>query len=326
MVDEKIARRIMEDALKIQSDEEVLVLTDHKRFDLAYRFFERCSERFKSALLMIPEMKYDGARLSPMVAKQLQACDVLIAFTTMSVSHTHAVRLARDKGVRVASLPGITEEIYYRAINVDFDEIVSYTAQLKKIFENKENIRVVTKLGTDVTFSIKHRDIYELNCLCHEKGDFINLPDGEMMIAPIEESVNGRIVFDLSMMPDQETDFGIIARLDEETIEVDIEDGEIVSYNGGNKANILKQVIEDAGENANIVGEFAIGTNPKAHIIGNILEDEKVKGTCHFAFGSNTTLGGKNQSSVHLDGIIDRPTIYVDGEKVIENGILVQNR
>ena len=99
--------------------------------------------------------------------------------------------------------------------------------------------------------------------------------------------------------------------------------GKIVNYSDNKTSKILENVIKSADKNANIIAEFAIGTNPKAKIIGNILEDEKVLQTCHFAFGSNTTFGGNNQSNIHLDGIIDKPTIYLDSTKIIENGKLI---
>lgn len=322
--DEIIARKIINESINLKEDEKIIVLTDEKRYKLANGFFQFCSKKFESILISIPEMKYDGAKLSDLVTNQIKNCDVLIAFTTMSVSHTSAVKAARDEGVRVISLPGITQDIYYRAIDVDFKEIVEYTSKLKDTFVNKSKVRVITELGTDVTFSIKDRPIFEMNCICHNPGDFINLPDGEMMLAPIEESMNGIIKFDLSMMPDQMTEYGIIAKLVDEIIVLEVENGKIMKYSGGKSSEILKRVIEDAGDNADIIAEFAIGTNPKAKIIGNILEDEKVKGTCHFAFGANRTFGGKNEANIHLDGIIDSPTIYLDDKKIMEKGLLIE--
>ncbi len=74
--------------------------------------------------------------------------------------------------------------------------------------------------------------------------------------------------------------------------------------------------------NASNVAEIGIGVNPKAKLCGNILEDEKVLGTCHVAFGSNINFGGSVDAKVHLDGIIKNPTVLVDGGAVIEKGSL----
>lgn len=320
---EKIAKKIINESLKIKNNERVLILTDPKRYDLANSFFKVCSKKHDTVILTIKEMKYDGAKLSDFVKQHLKICDVLLAYTTMSVSHTKSVLEARSKGVRVASLPGITKDIYKRAIDVDFKKMANYTNKLKEIFIKGEKVKVTSKKGTNITFLIKNRPIYELNAICTKKGDFINLPDGEMMVAPVENSMNGKIVIDLSMMPDQMTEYGIIGKLENENITLNVENGEIINYSNNKASNILKNVIKSADKNANIIAEFAIGTNPKAKIIGNILEDEKVLQTCHFAFGSNTTFGGKNQSNIHLDGIIDKPTIYLDGKKIIANGNLI---
>ena len=66
---------------------------------------------------------------------------------------------------------------------------------------------------------------------------------------------------------------------------------------------------------------LVIGTNEAAILNGIILEDEKVYGTVHIAFGTNTSFGGVNKAECHMDGIILRPTLYLDNEKIIEDGV-----
>jgi leucyl aminopeptidase (aminopeptidase T) len=74
-------------------------------------------------------------------------------------------------------------------------------------------------------------------------------------------------------------------------------------------------------KNARNIGEFGIGTNPKAILSGNILEDEKVRGTCHVAFGTSTSYpGGKVTADIHWDGIVIQPTIWFDGDKIMDGG------
>ena len=69
--------------------------------------------------------------------------------------------------------------------------------------------------------------------------------------------------------------------------------------------------------------ELGIGTNEAAILNGIILEDEKVYGTVHIAFGTNTSFGGVNKAECHMDGIVLRPTLYLDDIKVIENGVFL---
>jgi leucyl aminopeptidase (aminopeptidase T) len=88
----------------------------------------------------------------------------------------------------------------------------------------------------------------------------------------------------------------------------------------------FKEILEfaeqkDENKNAYFIAEFAIGTNPKAKVIGNVLEDEKVLGTAHIAVGDNTSYpGGKNYSILHQDGIMFSPTIELDGMVIMRDG------
>ena len=68
------------------------------------------------------------------------------------------------------------------------------------------------------------------------------------------------------------------------------------------------------------IAELGIGTNEAAKLCGIILEDEKLYGTVHIAFGTNTSFGGITKADCHLDGIILNPTLYLDDECVIRKG------
>jgi len=85
----------------------------------------------------------------------------------------------------------------------------------------------------------------------------------------------------------------------------------------------LLELLAPHGRPARNVAEFGIGTNDKAILSGNILEDEKVQGTIHIAFGDNKSMGGSVQVPSHLDGLIKQPTVWFDEQKVMENGRLL---
>jgi leucyl aminopeptidase (aminopeptidase T) len=70
------------------------------------------------------------------------------------------------------------------------------------------------------------------------------------------------------------------------------------------------------------IAELGIGTNPGATITGVILEDEKAEGTVHFAFGTNTGIGGGNRASVHIDGLVREAMVELDGRLILRNGVL----
>ncbi len=75
--------------------------------------------------------------------------------------------------------------------------------------------------------------------------------------------------------------------------------------------------------NASNVAEIGIGVNPMARVIGNVLEDEKAFRTVHVAFGDNHTFGGRTRAEVHLDGVMLNPSVWLDGEKLMEKGKLL---
>jgi leucyl aminopeptidase (aminopeptidase T) len=102
-------------------------------------------------------------------------------------------------------------------------------------------------------------------------------------------------------------------------ITISVEGGQVVHVKGDD-GRLLKLL--EKYENAKNVAEIGIGTNPKAKIIGNVLEDEKVMGTVHVAFGDNHTFGGDTRAEIHLDGIIKRPDIWLDGERIMKGGKL----
>jgi len=84
----------------------------------------------------------------------------------------------------------------------------------------------------------------------------------------------------------------------------------------------LRELVDQSDKDANNIAEFAIGTNPKARLVGNLAEDKKLEGSVHIAIGDNHVLGGKITSNIHLDGMVLNPTVELDGERVIRNGKL----
>jgi leucyl aminopeptidase (aminopeptidase T) len=107
-----------------------------------------------------------------------------------------------------------------------------------------------------------------------------------------------------------------------EPLTVTVSDGRATDADGEAGAWLLR-TLDEGGPTGRLVAELGIGTNPSAKLIGNILEDEKVIGTVHLAFGMSASLGGANVSSVHIDGVMNSPTLELDGRLVMQDGELV---
>jgi leucyl aminopeptidase (aminopeptidase T) len=142
----------------------------------------------------------------------------------------------------------------------------------------------------------------------HLPGDFGNLPEGELSFAP--ETADGVFIVDAS--------FPGLGLLDS-PLTFRVKDGVVHEISGKRSEDVRKR-LDRVGPKAYVVAELGIGLNPKAKIIGNILEDEKVIGTVHVALGNNTSYGRHNDVPLHLDGVIKDPDIYLDGEKIMESG------
>ena len=142
---------------------------------------------------------------------------------------------------------------------------------------------------------------------------FGNLPAGEAYIAPLENVGDGTIVFDGSLAGYGRltSPVGITVRRGRAT-DADTEAGDW-----------LLQTLDAGGEHGRSLAELGIGTNPAAILTGNVLEDEKVVGTIHLAFGTSAGLGGVNVAGVHIDGLLLRPTVDLDGLLVLDDGRLL---
>ncbi|MBW2965577.1 aminopeptidase [Candidatus Woesearchaeota archaeon] len=308
----KAIKTILNNCMQIKKGESVLIITDNNKIDLAESLLKEAHKITKANLINIPIGERHGEEPSKNIAEEMKRYDAILILTTYSLTHTKASRDAAKKGARIASMPGVTEEMMKRAIDVDYKEIERQTKRLKEILDKGNDVRVTTKKGTDLSFSIKGRKAEYWEGI--KKGMIKNLPTGESFLAPVEGTANGRFVIDGSVLS-----FKI-----ENPITVEVKNGFATNIKGGNEADLLRKVLENVKDkNAFNIAEFGIGTNPKAKITGNVLEDEKVKGTCHLAFGNNVGFGGKTDVPIHIDGIILKPTIFVDGKIIIKDGKLI---
>ena len=147
-----------------------------------------------------------------------------------------------------------------------------------------------------------------------KKGSFGNLPAGEAGMAPIEGTANGVYVVDATMAS--------IGRL-KKPLKFIVKNGYVIKVIGGKNAEKMNSIFRKYGKSSRNIAEVAIGTNEKAKLTGFTLEDEKVNNTCHIAVGDSISMGGRIKAPIHLDGIIKKPTIWIDSKKIMEKGKLL---
>ncbi|MGB9771687.1 MAG: aminopeptidase [Candidatus Kapaibacteriota bacterium] len=309
------ARIALQDYLGITSVETLLVLSDEPLRDIGLVFFEvGKSLANESFYCEIKPREINGQEPPEQIANLMQEVDVVVAPTSKSITHTNARREASKLGVRIATMPGITVDTMLRCLSADPSKILETTEKVAKSLQNVSTIRITTELGTDITLPIKGRTIIKSTGILRKIGEYGNLPSGEVYLAPWEKQSNGVIIFDGSIAG--------IGKL-KHPVKVVVEDGYGVDFEGDEEAKQLYETLKSIGHEAFAIGEFGIGTNYKAQITGNILEDEKVLGTIHIAFGNNLTMGGKIKAKGHIDGIVTNPTVYFDDKLILKDGKLL---
>ena len=189
------------------------------------------------------------------------------------------------------------------------------TIKLTMILETGKEINVTAPAGTDITFKIAGRKAFASKGLFHAKGESGNLPTGEAFLAPVEGTSNGVFVVDGS--------FAGLGLIENVKIKVEVKNGYATKISGGTPAKRLNLMLDKVGKNARNIAEFGIGTNDSAKLSGILLEDEKVMGTVHIALGNNVTMGGSVNVPIHVDGVIKKPTVWMDGKLLMNDGKLL---
>ncbi len=303
------------DCLAVKKNETVLVVTDDEKKDIGERLYIISKDFAGESVLalMSPRANHGQEPPGPVARAMLQA-DVIFMVTRVSLSHTQARREASARGARIASMPGITADMICRALSVDYDRIQKLSRRICRAVSQAPHIRITTRLGTDLSFSARGRKAHPDTGVIPYSGGFTNLPAGEVYLAPLEGTAEGRLVID-----------GAIAGMWplKRPIEVAISRGYAVGMGPGDEARRLWDLLARHGRQAFNVAEFGIGTNYKARLTGKVLEDEKVLGTIHIAFGDNSTMGGRIKVPSHQDGIVTRPTVWIGNSKLMEDGRLL---
>jgi len=304
------------DCMGAKKNEKILVITDELKREIGLSLHENAIRMgYYAILIEIKSGKINGEEPSSEVAELMQKFDVVFCPTAKSLTHTDARRAASAKGVRVATFPGITKEVMIRGMNADYKAIAKRTIKLQKILGKGKSIRVTAPNGTDISFKIAGRRVIPSKGLFHKKGESGNLPTGEAFLAPVEGTSNGVFVVDGSM-----AGLGLIKNAN---IKIEVKDGFATKISGGTLAKKLKIMLDKVGKDARNIAEFGIGTNDSAKLSGILLEDEKVMGTIHIALGNNVSMGGSVNVPIHLDGVVKKPSVWMDGRLLMKDGKLL---
>lgn len=195
------------------------------------------------------------------------------------------------------------EELFFKVCCMDYKVLSEQMQVVKKKLESTSIVQILGN-DTDLTFSIKGQPAI----VCDGKN---NIPDGEVFTAPLRESVNGKIRFNIPTIYQGE-------RFD--NIFLEVEDGKIVNATCNGDCEKLNKIL-DTDEGARYFGEFALGMNP--HIkkpMLDILFDEKMSCSFHLTPGCcYDEAPNGNISAVHWDMVFSvadgNGKVLFDGEE-----------
>jgi len=309
---EDAAMVVTRECLGIKKSEEVLIIFDNNTRAVGIALFDSAKSLGADVVLLeILERETHGSEPPGMVAEAMKAANVILMPTTQSLTHTRARLEATKRGARIASMPTITAEVMRRTMSADYMNIKEQSQKLAELLSSGSEVTLTTKIGSKLTFSIVGRKAHADTGDIRERGGFGNLPAGEAYIAPVEGETSGVAIIDGSI-----AGFGLVNT----PVEMVIQDGYVTEIRGGSESESLSGLLKNKGLATRNIAELGIGTNKKAILSGSIIEDEKVMGTAHIAIGDNHTFGGVVEAPLHIDGVIRKPTLAIDGKIVIKDG------
>ena len=311
---DRAIRAVVRDCLGVREGEDVLVIANPATRELGERLRDESrAAGAESVLAVMSDRASHAAEPPPTIAAAMLEADVVLAPTVQSLSHTTARKAASDAGTRIATLPGVTDEMLARVMSADMDGLRRKGRAIAQRLTAGSEARVTCPRGSDLRLGLGERNgIPDAGELTHQ-GAFGNLPCGEGFIAPIEGTTTGRLVVDGTI-----ASVGIPA----EPVELRIEGGNLKNATGEEGERLMGLLTVHCEDGTN-VAELGIGTNERAKLTGNVLEDEKILGTVHVAFGASAAIGGTVQVPVHLDCVVTKPDVEIDGEPIVRSGELV---
>ncbi|MFW6384442.1 MAG: aminopeptidase [Halodesulfurarchaeum sp.] len=303
------AETAVRQCLDLGADEQCLIVTDDERLPIGEALYEAAQTVTDDAVLLCyPPGDNHGEEPPAEVAAALGATDAFLAPTSKSISHTRARSDATEAGVRGATLPGITEDVFERGLSADYARIRKTCESVHEAVREAEEIKITAPAGTDITLEPGDREWRLDTGTVQQPGTFSNLPAGEVFVSPV--TARGTYVVDGTMRP-----YGCLE--DGQTLSFRVENGSVTEISDDRIRETVEDAAETAGEAAYNLAELGIGTNlAVTELVGSVLLDEKAAGTVHFAIGDDAGIGGDTDAPIHLDGIVREPTVHVDGEPI----------
>jgi len=323
------AKNALKNVLEATSGERILVICDEEKAEVGEAFANgSLALDLWTRLVILRKQIQPRTGIPDWLQRVLaQKSDIYINLLSGNREETpFRIKLIKietqDHKSRLGHCPGVTADMLTEGALAlkpeDYKSMQDQAERLINALEDTATVEIRNPAGTNLTLCTDERKFFTDTKLDWKTMKWMNLPTGEVIVTPVEDSLNGKLVCDMAV--------GGIGKL-RDPVEVTAKNGKVENV-FSRDSDHLRRVKEtfQTDDWADVVGEFAFGINPKARFVDEFLEAEKMLGTVHVAFGANTDMpGGKNPSKNHMDMLFYEPTVTVtkkDGKRttILEKG------
>lgn len=326
-IDEELvpgARNALRVCLRLKPEERITIITDEETRDIAAALQAEVEEIGSEHAVFVLE-NYEPRPLKRMpqnILDDLAQSQVSI-FAAQSQTGELVPRMQMSdvvnrKQIRHGHMVNINRQIMLEGMRADFRAIDELSQRLIDRARRTKQIICKTPHGTDFVaeFSPNLKWLKTSGIITPEKWG--NLPGGEIFTSPANS--NGTFVVDGVVGDYLCAKYGDIKAT---PLTIRVKNSRIVDLACEHQGLLEEfRAYTSTDENSNRVGEFAIGTNIACtHVIGNILQDEKIPGI-HIAFGHPYAehTGADWKSKTHIDCVGRDFDIWFDGDQVMHAG------
>jgi leucyl aminopeptidase (aminopeptidase T) len=330
---EQGVKQAVENCLRVKVGESAVIITDAQTREIGLAL-KAAIEKVagKTQFFVMEDFGERPIDFPQVIGHAIRGADVSVYAAQGAKGELQTFRMPMLKAIeanvklRHAHMIGITPEIMKDGMCSDYKEIQRVSKLVYEKVKDASGIRVVTERGADFAAELSPELRWIVSDGYITPGLWKNLPDGEVFTSPV--NVNGTVVIDGCLGDFFAQRYG---SLETTPVIVEVVDGraarETLRCDNDELRQEFGRYVFETDENSNRVGEFAIGTNTGlTKLIYNLLQDEKFPGV-HIAFGSPlpAKTGAKWDSKAHVDGVIKKPSIYVDGEMLMDRGAFLLN-
>lgn len=305
----------------VKPGENLLILADTETDpEVAQACFDAGIEAgARASLLTIPFMSpTDTSELDGATIGAIAGADVVIGVCETMFTEKESTETALESSVRIAStnVKGMEDFAIEGIRDVDYPLMIEVGTRIGELWRKTELCRVTSPLGTDISFDIRDRPIDLGTGMATEPGQADFFPGVSVANAPIEKTIQGTIVVDGNIPP---------GRLPSAPVTLQVKDGVIVDFEGGEDADALRAYFAESGDPISThLCHFTLGLNPRARTSGSVHQDEHVLGAVTFGFGSQAPAfgGAVPPCNVHCDVVLTTAKIECDGRVMLEDNRL----